>query len=221
MGSLAADGAGDLALGYSVAGTSVYPSVRYVGRLASDPPGTLPHAEGSFVEGAGSQTGASRWGDYSGMSVDPADDCTFWYTQEYYAATSPWGWRTRIGGFRFDGCGTCPLVDVPVLSASRGAGVTTLSWSAAANASDYGLVEGDLDALRSIGSFATAVVRCLAASSSTTSLSLSDPDPLPGQGRWYLARGQRGVCKGTWGEVAGGGGTPRDAAIATSPAACP
>ena len=48
---------------------------------------------------------SSRWGDYSSMTVDPVDDCTFWYTQEYYATDSSFNWRTRIGNFKFDSCG--------------------------------------------------------------------------------------------------------------------
>ena len=50
----------------------------------------------------------NRWGDYSAMTVDPVDDCTFWYTQEYYATNSSFNWRTRIGNFKFDSCGAGP-----------------------------------------------------------------------------------------------------------------
>ena len=67
--------------------------------MPTDPAGTLG-AEVSLLEGAGSQTGGlSRWGDYSTMTIDPADDCTFWFTNEYMAATSPAGWQTRIASF--------------------------------------------------------------------------------------------------------------------------
>jgi hypothetical protein len=107
FGSTAQDQAGNMALGYSASdGTATFPSVRYTGRLASDPLGTMPQGEGSFATGAGSQlsTGA-RWGDYSSMNLDSTDDCTFWYTTEYYAATSTSGWRTRIGSFKFPNCG--------------------------------------------------------------------------------------------------------------------
>ncbi len=105
MGSIAMDRRGNMALGYTVASSSVYPSVRYTGRLAGDPLGTMPQEEVSLVAGGGSQTSSYyRWGDYSMMGVDPVDDCTFWYTQEYYATTSNSGWRTRIGSFRFPSC---------------------------------------------------------------------------------------------------------------------
>lgn len=106
MGSLAMDGDGNIALGYSVSSASTFPSVRYVTRRDGDPAGMMTGAEVELIAGGGSQTSNSnRWGDYSTMSIDPADDCTFWYTQEYYAATSERGWQTRIGAFRFADCG--------------------------------------------------------------------------------------------------------------------
>ncbi len=109
MGSLAMDHTGNLALGYSVASLSLYPSIRYAGRLVDDPPGELTQGEGSIVVGAGSQTDpAARWGDYSSMNLDPIDDCTFWYTQEYYPVTSARSWHTRIASFRFPNCSAGP-----------------------------------------------------------------------------------------------------------------
>jgi Ca2+-binding RTX toxin-like protein len=101
MGSIAMNGAGDMALGYSVSnGTSVYPGIRYAGRLSSDPLNTMPQGEFTIVDG-GSSSVATRWGDYSAMAVDPVDDCTFWYTDEYEPAT---GRGTRIGAFKFPSC---------------------------------------------------------------------------------------------------------------------
>src|SRR3954451_21262285 len=109
MGSVNMDGAGDIALGYSASdATSTFPSVRYTGRLAGDTLGTMTVGEQSLVTGGGAQTGADRWGDYSTMSVDPADDTTFWYTQEYYSANSSTGWKTRIGSFKLAGGDTTP-----------------------------------------------------------------------------------------------------------------
>ena len=109
MGSIAMDQSGDIALGYSVSSSTVFPSIRYTGRLISDTLGSLPQGEGSIIAGQGSQTsGFNRWGDYSMMAVDPVDDCTFWYTQEYYNATSNSGWLTRIASFKFPSCGTLP-----------------------------------------------------------------------------------------------------------------
>lgn len=104
MASVAMDGAGNLALGYSISSATLYPGIRYTGRLATDPLGTLPLGEQALVAGGGSQLGTARWGDYSHLSIDPTDGCSFWYTQEYYAESSSLGWRTRIGSFRFPSC---------------------------------------------------------------------------------------------------------------------
>ena len=85
MGSIAMDASGDIAMGYSASSGSLRPSIRYTGRLATDPLNTM-QAEATLITGTGVQTGAlHRWGDYSSMSVDPVDDCTFWYTNEYLA----------------------------------------------------------------------------------------------------------------------------------------
>ena len=66
---------------------------------------TLAQGEATLMAGTGSQTDTvNRWGDYSDMTVDPVDDCTFWYTNEYYSTTSSFNWRTRIGNFAFTQC---------------------------------------------------------------------------------------------------------------------
>ncbi|HDD23978.1 MAG TPA: hypothetical protein ENF52_00885, partial [Chloroflexi bacterium] len=105
MGSIGMDGAGNMALGYSVSSNNVYPSIRYTGRLAGDPLGEMTLGEGEIIAGSGSQThSASRWGDYSGMMVDPVDDCTFWYTTEYIETTGSAPWQTRIASFVFPEC---------------------------------------------------------------------------------------------------------------------
>ncbi len=105
MGSIAMDGVGNISLGYSVSSSTVYPSIRYAGRLVYDPPGVLSQGEVSLHAGSGSQTyPVGRWGDYSMMSVDPTDHCTFWYTSLYYPVTSAIDWHTRIGSFKFPGC---------------------------------------------------------------------------------------------------------------------
>jgi len=108
LGSIAGDGAGDIAVGFSVSGNATFPSIGYIGHTAGGDLGTMDSGEGRLVTGAGSQTWFSDWGDYSSLTVDPVDDCTFWYTQEYYPATSTVGWHTRIGSFRFPGCGPLP-----------------------------------------------------------------------------------------------------------------
>jgi hypothetical protein len=108
MGSAAMDHVGNIALGYSVSSSSVYPSIRYTGRLVTDPLGTLLQGEVSVIAGGGSQTGANRWGDYSMMAVDPVDDCTFWYTQEYVPVTTSNQWKTRVAAFKFPSCSIGP-----------------------------------------------------------------------------------------------------------------
>lgn len=101
MPSIAMDGSGNIAVGYNVADSSVFPGIRYTGRRVSDPLDTMPINEVTLVDGSGSN-GSNRYGDYSSMSVDPVDECTFWFTGEYNAASQ---WSTRIGKFRFDACG--------------------------------------------------------------------------------------------------------------------
>jgi uncharacterized repeat protein (TIGR01451 family) len=107
LGSVAMDSAGNLAVGFSASSATIHPQLRYAGRLSSDPPNQLAQGESHLFDGNGSQTGSSnRWGDYSALTVDPVDDCTFWYTNEYYGTTGSFNWRTRIGNFKFSQCGT-------------------------------------------------------------------------------------------------------------------
>lgn len=103
MGSAAIDNQGNLAVGYSISSTTRPPAIAYAGR-ESNVTGGL-EVERSMMDGTGVQLDTlSRWGDYSSMSVDPSDDCTFWYAGEYYSTNSQFNWRTRIGKFRFSGC---------------------------------------------------------------------------------------------------------------------
>ncbi|MEE4258240.1 MAG: hypothetical protein V2I62_00645, partial [Bacteroidales bacterium] len=100
MGSIAMDARGYIALGYTVSSTSVYPSLCYTGRPPDAPLGEMTFTEEVIITGGGVQTGdPHRWGDYSMMAVDPSNDTTFWYTGEYMATTSGWGWSTRIAAF--------------------------------------------------------------------------------------------------------------------------
>lgn len=104
MGSLSVDRDGNMALGYSISSANMFPGIRYTGRLAGETLGLLPQAEKTLINGSGSQTQTTRWGDYSAMAVDPVDDCTFWYTTEYYLSTG-YNWQTRIGAFKYLSCG--------------------------------------------------------------------------------------------------------------------
>ena len=114
MGSVAMDKAGDMALGYSVSSTSLFPSVRYVGRLATDPLNQMTTTEVTLVNGNNSQiANGSRWGDYSSMRVDPADGCTFWYTNQFSTGAvvpdNSAAWGTQIGAFSFPTCSPADL----------------------------------------------------------------------------------------------------------------
>jgi uncharacterized repeat protein (TIGR01451 family) len=107
MGSIAMDQFGNIALGFSLSGTAINPQIHYTGRLAGDASGVMSQGESTLINGGGSQTGSSpltRWGDYSAMAVDPSDDCTFWYTNQYIPADGEFNWSTRIGSFSFAGC---------------------------------------------------------------------------------------------------------------------
>jgi hypothetical protein len=131
MGSAAMDKAGNFAIGYSVSSATVFPSIRFAGRLVGDPLGQLGQGESTLFTGAGSQgSGLARWGDYSSLVVDPTNDCTFWYTTEYIAATGTFNWHTRIGSFTFPSCGSVSTDDFSVsatpTSATVDAGASTV-----------------------------------------------------------------------------------------------
>jgi hypothetical protein len=118
MGSIAQDSAGNMALGYSAGGPTLFPSVHYTGRLESDALNQMGQGEGIFVTGGGGLTATTRrWGDYTSMNVDPTDDCTFWYVNEYFAASGT-QWTMRAGSFKFPDCGN-PNLGVAALPLSQ------------------------------------------------------------------------------------------------------
>ena len=106
-GGIAIDGSGNIGVGYSVSSSTLHPQIEITGRALSDPPGTLEDEQNCTAGiGNGSQTSSSdRWGDYSAMSVDPVDQCTFYFTNEYYPTTAGSSWHTRVCSFTFAGCG--------------------------------------------------------------------------------------------------------------------
>ena len=130
MGSAAMDGNGDIGLGYSVSSSTMHPAIRFTAHATSDPLGVMGQGEASIIEGTGSQTPylgiqpLSRWGDYSSISVDPSDDCTFWYTNEYLASNGAFNWHTWIGTFKLAGCGTAPTPDFAVSASPSSQTVT-------------------------------------------------------------------------------------------------
>ena len=125
MGSVAMDSVGDIAVGYSASSSAINPGIRYTGRVPSDPLGTL-EAESTILAGTGSQLSSlSRWGDYSSMSVDPVDDCTFWYTNEYLKADGTFNWSTQIASFKFPSCTSGPPVLTSIKVSPSSASVQT------------------------------------------------------------------------------------------------
>ena len=158
MGSIAADKEGNIAVGYSVSSSDMYPAIRYAGQLAGETPNLLTQGEALLIQGTGSQQGGfGRWGDYSAMSIDPADDCTFWYTTEYYLTTGS-NWQTRIGSFKFPSCGApkgtlegyvynsvtnLPIAEAPVFAVGASYTFSTLTDSAGHYSMD--LIDGSYD----------------------------------------------------------------------------
>lgn len=96
MSSIAMDGFGNIGIGYNVSSSSVFPGIRYTGRVATDPAGTMA-PEQTVIDGTASNSN-SRYGDYSSLNVDPTTECTFWWTGEYNASGN---WSTRIATFTF------------------------------------------------------------------------------------------------------------------------
>src|SRR5713226_8394634 len=118
MGSIAMDKAQNIAVGYSVSSSSTFPSIAFTGRLSTDPLSTL-QSETMIIAGAGSQLpNLNRWGDYTSLSVDPVDDCTFWYTKEYLTGSGTFNWSTRLAKFIFPSCGA-PDFTISATPASR------------------------------------------------------------------------------------------------------
>jgi hypothetical protein len=105
MGSIAMDKAGNILLGYTVSDTKTFPSVKFVGRDSTDPLGAMS-LEAEFQKGSGSQP-IDRWGDYSSMSIDPVDDCTFWFTSQYQTSTGTQNnpnWSTIVSKVKIASC---------------------------------------------------------------------------------------------------------------------
>jgi len=104
MPSIGMDKLGDIAVGFSKSSNTTHPGLGYTGRIPTDPAGMMESAANIFV-GAGSQNGGlTRWGDYSSISIDPTDDCTFWYTNEYIPSNGKFNWHTRLASFKFTAC---------------------------------------------------------------------------------------------------------------------
>jgi hypothetical protein len=155
MSSIAVDSCGDTAINYATSSSSMFPGIRYAGRLVNDPANNMGQGEAILFTGTGSQT-SDRWGDYSYMGVDPADGATFWLTNEYYATTSSFNWKTRIGAFKFDSCGGSggDIVLSGKVKRQGGHRVVALQWSPADGGSMNVLRNGNVvDTTNDDGSF--------------------------------------------------------------------
>jgi len=130
LGAIAIDGNGNIALAYNVASDSQSPSIRYAGRRADDPLGVLTEGEHILADGAGSNV-SSRYGDYASMSVDPADDCTFWLTGTYNPTSL---WATRIAGFAFN---PGPKAPAGLKAETQDDNRIDLSWTPVKGATSY------------------------------------------------------------------------------------
>jgi len=104
MPSIYTDNVHNILVGYSESSSVIHPYIDLAGREYNDPSGTLS-AEVIDVLGTGSQPDTSnRWGDYSTMSIDPSDNCTLFYTTEYYMVTQSFDWSTDISAWKFPNC---------------------------------------------------------------------------------------------------------------------
>jgi hypothetical protein len=155
MGSIASDNQGNIALGFSASSETIHPQIRYAGRLATDPLNILS-GERHLFEGTGSQENG-RWGDYSDLTVDPVDDCTFYYTNEYYEETGEEDWQTRIGYFKFAGCTPPEKGTAHFIVCNQGAPLSKALLSVDGISYGATLADGTYDAVLPPGSHTYAV----------------------------------------------------------------
>jgi N-acetylneuraminic acid mutarotase len=127
MPSIGVDQNGNTAIGYSTSSTTIFPSIRYAGRLQADPPGNLAQGEAIMFAGV-SQFNGNRWGDYTRTEIDPADGMSFWHINQYAQSGD---WHTRVGKFNFVG-GTPSPTPTPsgTPSATPTATPSGCSWAA-------------------------------------------------------------------------------------------
>ncbi len=128
MASAAMDINGNIALGYSVSSSSITPEIRFTGRYVNDPLGEMTITEETIFAGPSSQTGVNRWGDYTNMTLDPTDNATFWYTNQY--SNGSWDWGTRIAGFTFEVDEVAPAAISNLAVTGTESNSATLSWTA-------------------------------------------------------------------------------------------
>ena len=125
MPSIAQDSSGNAAVGYSVSSASVHPglSASWWNLVNLTAP-----VEVSLYSGAADEENTYHWGDYSSITVDPVDGCTFWYVNEYFPTNETGtaiNWHTRIANFRLSGCGGVTLSPGSLTFASQVVGTTS------------------------------------------------------------------------------------------------
>src|SRR5262249_4423217 len=154
MGGAAMDGAGNIAIGYSKSSSNVYPSIAVASRTPTMPPGTMG-SETILQAGAGAKTTYNRWGDSTSLRIDPDDDTTFWYTNEYYSRNSilfNFNWSAAIASFKAGASSNppdfTPSVSPSSLTVPRGSNrsttvtVTAINGSSSVSLSVSGLPKG-------------------------------------------------------------------------------
>jgi hypothetical protein len=109
MPSIAEDTSGNAALGYMVSSAATHPSMSasYFSLTSPTPPKEI-----ELLTGTGDEENTYHWGDYSSMTVDPVDGCTFWYVNQYFPnnqTATQINWGTRIANFRLANCGEAGL----------------------------------------------------------------------------------------------------------------
>jgi hypothetical protein len=128
MGSINLNGFSEIGLGYSISSSTLNPGIRYTGQTAAEyanASGVLDVAEQTITAGTNSQTAYNRWGDYSSICLDPTDDFTFWYTNQYVGTSGIR--KTRIASFQI---GTAPTSPEPTNHAANFSGhCITLNWT--------------------------------------------------------------------------------------------
>jgi Abnormal spindle-like microcephaly-assoc'd, ASPM-SPD-2-Hydin len=161
MASIAEDKNGDIGVGYSASSSSIHPGIRFTGRVPTDASGTL-ETEATILVGTGSQSGngLARWGDYTAMQVDPSDDCTFWYVDQYEKVTGSYNWNTNIGSFAFNSCvggGGGPVVTLTPTSLTFGKTVVNATAPAkTVTLANTGTATLNISSIAATGDFALA-----------------------------------------------------------------
>src|SRR5881396_1689924 len=185
LGSIAMDKAGNIGLAYNISSSgTIFPSIRYAGRLTTDPVGLMPQGEEVLVDG-GNLIGSRRWGDYSSLNVDPVDDCTFWYTSDY--VTTEGLRQTHIGTFRFPSCIATDLAIAEAASPDPVLAGEILSYAITVtnNGSNPATNVVVVDVLPEGTSFLTSAVPCAAPPASPNARTCALGALRPGEARTF------------------------------------